>query len=333
MKKIFCFLFAATILAFSAAGCDTQENKLTKVRLCEVTHSIFYAPMYLALELGYFEEEGIEIELTNGGGADNCMTSLLSGSADVILAGPEASIYVINGGREDSPKVFAQLTKRDGSFLVSKNDEPDFEWTDLSGKEVVVGRRGGVPAMTFQYVVNNHNLIDGDNITLNYDIQFNLMAAAFDSGTGDYVTLFEPTASEFVAAGKGYIVASVGEESGEVPYTAFAAKKSYINTNRDTLVKFTTALQRAVKYMKENDMHICAEKIVAQFPDTTVQSVEASLESYSSIDAWMTSFMMTDDSLQRLQNIMVNADELEQKVTLEQLVDNTIAQEVYTKVM
>lgn len=336
MKKLITFI-TALVIALSIFACDGNADSTktgnTKVRLNEVTHSIFYVPLYLAIELGYFADEKIDLELTNGGGADNCMTALLSGNADVIFCGPEAAIYVINGGRENYPKVFAQLTKRDGSFLVSRNAEPEFKWSDLEGKEVIAGRKGGVPAMTFEYVVNKHNLVNGSNITLNFDVQFNLMAAAFEGGTGDYVTLFEPTASEFQAAGKGHIVASVGAESGEVPYTAFIATKNYIAANRDLLTRFVTAVQRAILYLENNTSDDVAKKLTGQFPAISEQSIKTAVESYISIDAWMKNMSMTEDALDRLQTIITNAGELETKVLHSTLVDNTIAAEVYTAVM
>lgn len=228
MKKSLIAVFAAALAAlaipFSLAGCGGSGEVL---KINEVTHSVFYAPMYLADALGYYEEEGFEVEFTNGGGADNTMAAVLSGSADVGFCGPEAALYIAIGGSSDSPKVFGQLTKRDGSFLVARTPEPDFKWSDLEGKEILAGRKGGVPAMTFEYVIEEL----GVNASLNYDVDFNYMTAAFESGIADYCTMFEPTASDYEAEGKGYIVASVGEQSGEIPYTCFAAKESYINEN------------------------------------------------------------------------------------------------------
>ena len=205
-KKILALIVAACAalaIPLSFAGCKGGGEVL---RINEVTHSVFYAPMYLADALGYYEEEGYEVEFTNGGGADNTMAAVLSGSADVGFCGPEAALYIVIGGSTDSPKVFGQLTKRDGSFLVARTPEPDFEWSDLEGKEILAGRKGGVPAMTFEYVIEEL----GVNASLNYDVDFNYMTAAFESGIADYCTMFEPTASDYEAEGKGYIVASVG---------------------------------------------------------------------------------------------------------------------------
>ena len=277
MKKLIATLVATAILIFPLASCKKNPDGLIKLRLNEVTHSIFYAPLYVGIENGFYKEEGLDIELTNGGGADKVMTALLSGDADIGLMGVEATIYVYLEGKKDVPKIVGQLTKRDGSFLVSRIPEPDFKWTDLEGKEIIAGRTGGVPAMTFEYVVNKHGLFNGQNVTLNNDIAFNLMGPSFEGGTGDYTTLFEPTASEYQRAGKGYIVASVGEESGEVPYTAFTALSSYIEKNSLTVEKFIRATYKAIKYLSQTEDGIVAESLLNQFPDTSLNSVATAL--------------------------------------------------------
>ena len=309
-----------------------RKNKLVKLRVNEVTHSIFYAPLYIAVENGFFEKEGLEIELTNGGGADKSMTALLSGNADVGLMGVEAAIYVYKEGKTDYPKVFGQLTKRDGSFLVSRKPEPDFKWENLENKTVLAGRTGGVPAMTFEYVVNKHGLKNGENITLNNDVAFNLMGPSFEGGTGDYTTLFEPLASEYAKAGKGYIVASVGKESGEIPYTAFMASKSYIEKNGELIEKFLTALQKAIKYLDETDKAVVAESILKQFPGTALTSVKDSLESYLSIDAWTKNMSMTETAFNNLQIVMENAGELDERADYGAIAYNDIAEKVYGKI-
>ena len=328
MKRLLCLILCLSTIALLPFGCKGKDG-LTTIRLNEVTHSVFYAPLYIALEKGFFADEGISVELTNGGGADKTMAALLSGSADVAFCGPEAGIYVINEGKLDSPKVFAQLTKRDGSFLVARSPSPNFKWSDLEGKTIIAGRTGGVPAMTFEYVVNKHGLFNGSNVTLDNSVQFNLMGPAFEGGNGDYVTLFEPTASEYQKAGKGYIVASVGEESGEIPYTTFMALTSYIAQNRQVLVAFTRALQRAIIHLSTTPSQMIAEEIKGQFPGTEVSALATAIDSYVKIDAWMSNMAMTEDSLSRLQSVMTAAGELERHVTLSQLVDNSIAQEVH----
>lgn len=332
MKKIISTILAVCISILPLSACGETNNGLTKVRLNEVTHSIFYAPLYIALENGFFESEGLKVELTNGGGADKVMTALLSGEADLGLMGVEASIYVYLEGKKDAPKVIGQLTKRDGSFLVSRKAEPDFNWKNLENKEVIAGRTGGVPAMTFEYVVNKHGLFNGKNITLNNDIAFNLMGPSFESGIGDYTTLFEPTASEYERAGKGYIVASVGEESGEIPYTAFTALTGYVNENSETIKKFLRAIYKAMKYMSETNDDILAQSLVKQFPDTSLNSVSTSLKSYKKIDAWTTHMAMTEQAFNKLQDVMQNAGELERRIDYSLITDNTFANQTYTEV-
>ena len=280
-KKFICGILAACfafVIPFAATGC-TKSDKL--IRINEVTHSVFYAPLYLAEALGYFKDEGIEIELTNGGGADATMTAVVSGNADVGFCGPEAALYVNLGGSKDSPKVFGQLTKRDGSFLVGRTAEPDFEWSNLAGKEILAGRRGGVPAMTFEYVIKTQKV----DCTLNYDVEFSTMTAAFEGGVGDYCTMFEPVASEYQKKGKGFIVASVGQESGEIPYTCFAAKESYIKNNPEKIDGLLRAVTRAVKYVNETDSDTVAELLVPYFTGTGKESLKDSVDSYKSIDA------------------------------------------------
>ncbi len=329
MKKLISALMAAVFMLLPISACKKNDGGLTKVRLNEVTHSIFYAPLYVAIENGFFENEGLQIELTNGGGADKTMTALLSKSADIGLMGVEATMYVYLEGKKDCPKIIGQLTKRDGSFLISRIDEPDFKWENLKGKEVLAGRTGGVPAMTLEYVVNKHGLFDGQNVNLNHDVAFNLMGPAFEGGTGDYTTLFEPTASEYQRAGKGYIVASVGEESGEIPYTAFTALNSYINKNKETVKKFIRAIYKAMEYMQITDEDTLAKSILKQFPGTTKQSVADSIRSYKRIDAWTTRLAMDENAFDNLQNVMENANELKNRVDYDAITENVYANGVY----
>ena len=222
MKRFLCGVLAV-LLPAALCACGAQET--ATVRLSEVTHSVFYAPQYVALEQGFFADEGLKIELSNGGGADKVMTAVLTGQADIGLAGPEACIYVYNQGKDDHPIVFGQLTKRDGSFLVGREDVP-FSWELLRGRTVIGGRAGGVPEMTLEYVMRQNGIVPGTDADVDTTVQFNMMAGAFTGGNGDFVTLFEPTATEVAQAGKGYILASVGQESGEIPYTAYFASQT-----------------------------------------------------------------------------------------------------------
>lgn len=333
MKKIIAAILCVLFAVVPFAACGTSEDGLTKIRVSEVTHSIFYAPMYAADELGYFEEEGIEIELSNGGGADAVMAAVLSGSADIGFCGPEAALYVLIGGSNNVPKVFGQLTKRDGSFLVSRIDEADtFDWkTSLEGKDILAGRKGGVPAMTFEYILNQNGLYDGQNVSMNYDVNFNNMTAAFEGGTSDYCTMFEPTASEYEKAGKGYIVASVGEASGEVPYTCYIARENYISDNEELIEGFLRAIMRGIAYINGTDSADAAKVLLPYFDGTAEESVKTSLDSYKSIDAWQEDMTMTEDAFNRLQDIIDNSGELEKRVNFSDLVDVSYSSKIYAE--
>ncbi len=315
----------ALVLPLSFAACK-KNGKL--IRINEVTHSVFYAPMYLADALGYFGDEDIEIEITNGGGADATMAAVLSGNADIGFCGPEAVIYVAIGGSNDQPKVFGQLTKRDGSFLVGREKIDNFDWSMLEGKSILAGRKGGVPAMTFEYVLHQSNI----NATLNYDVAFNMMTAAFESGVSDYCTMFEPTASAYQAAGKGYIVASVGQDSGELPYTCFMAKDSYIKKNGDKIEGFLRAITKATKYLLATDSATVAKQIAPYFDGTSEASLKTSVDSYKSIDAWVTNMAMKESVLTYLQDIMEHSGELEKRVAFNDIVITETAQKVYNEV-
>ena len=323
MKKLFILLMCLALLCAGLVGCGAEEE-LTAVSLNEVTHSVFYAPLYAAMELGYFEEEGIRIELTNGGGADKVMTAILSGQSDIGLAGPESCIYVLQEGREDHALVFAQLTKRDGSFLVGRTDE-DFNWENLRGKTILGGRKGGVPEMTLEYVMRQNGIIPHEDATVDTSVQFNMMAGAFTGGTGDYVALFEPTATEVERAGKGYILCSIGEESGEIPYTAFFAAKSFIGENPELIQGFTNAIARAQKWVQETDAAEIAEVIAPQFPDSDLAVLTAVTQRHKDIDAWNSEPFMKKEAFDRLQTVMETAGELSERADYEALVDMSFA--------
>lgn len=306
---------------------EKNENQtLQKISVNEVTRSVFYAPQYVAIAKGFMEEEGLEIDLTTGQGADKVMTAVLAGQSDIGFAGPEASIYVYNEGKEDYCQVFAQLTQKDGSFLVSKEPTDNFSWQDLKGKTIIPGRKGGVPYMTFEYVLKQNGINPETDLVLDDSIKFDLMAGAFTGGTAEYVTLFEPTASMTEQAGKGYIVASVGEASGEIPYTAYFAKKSYIEENSDTIQKFTNAIYKAQKWVEEHTMQEVAEAIIDFFPDTDIETLTTALQSYKDIDAWKTTPDMKEESFELLQTIMEEAGELTQKAPFDKVINNSFAE-------
>lgn len=270
-RRIISLLVAIVIIAIFTTiyinfNKKNTEDSLKLVKVNEVTRSVFYAPQYVAISNGFFEKQGLKVELTTGQGADKVMTAVLANQCDIGFAGPEASIYVYNEGKADYTQVFAQLTKRDGSFLVSKTNTDNFSWQDLKGKVVIPGRKGGVPYMTLEYVLKQNGIEPSKDVTLDDSINFDLMAGAFAGGNADYVTLFEPTASLTQNSGKGYIVASVGKAAGELPYTAYFAKKSYIENNEDTIQKFTNAIYEGQIWVKEHTAKEIAREHTRIFP-------------------------------------------------------------------
>lgn len=303
---------------------NTEEN-LKVLNVSEVTRSVFYAPQYVAINNGYFEENGIKVELTTGQGADAVMTSVLANQCEIGFAGPEASIYVYNEGKEDYTEVFAQMTKKDGSLLVSRTDEENFEWQNLKGKTVIPGRKGGVPYMTLEYVLKKNGINPETDLVLDDSIKFDLMAGAFAAGNADYVTLFEPTASLTEQEGKGYIVASVGEEAGEIPYTAYFAKKSYIENNQEIIQNFTNAIYKGQTWVKEHTAKEIAEVIQDFFPDTSIEMLTTAIQTYKDIEAWNETPVLEEESFNRLQEVMTMAGELENQVPYDKIVNNTYA--------
>ena len=336
MKRIIYTLIAILVIilvvgiALISKNVEIKPNPsgetLTKLTVSEVTHSVFYAPQYLAINLGFFKDEGIDIELINSAGADKVMTAVLSNDVQIGFAGPEASIYIYNEGSKDFAQVFAQVTKRDGSFLISR-ESGDFKWEDLKGKHILPGRKGGVPYMTLQYVLNKHGLNTETDLNFDNSISFDAMASAFVSGTGDYVTVFEPIATSFEIENKGHIVASVGEAADEIPYTAYFAKKSYIESNPEIIQKFVNAIYKGQTWVDTRSAEEIAKELLVSFPDTNLEVLTKVVERYKSIDAWNTTPIMTKESFERLQEVMTNAGELEKVAPYEEIVNNRFAEE------
>jgi NitT/TauT family transport system substrate-binding protein len=307
------------VMVFTTA-CTSGTPKLTKVRLSEVTHSLFYAPQYVAIALGYFEEEGIELDLSNGGGADNVMTAVISGDADIGFCGPEQTVYVYNQGQSDYPVNFAQLTKRDGSFIVGRKFKDDFSAEDLRGSFIIGGRKGGMPVMALEYSLKKNGIIPGVDCTINTSIAFDAMAGAFIGGTGDYVSAFEPTAGALEKEGHGYVLISLGTLSGEIPYTVYNAKKSYIEKNPKIIQGFTNAIVKGQNYVQSHTAAEIAQLIVEFFPGTDISTVVSVVERYKAVDAYASSPLLTTESYDRLLDILASAGELTARPPYEAIV-------------
>ena len=327
LKRLTAAVLAISVSAALLTGCaqDADGKELVKLTVSEVTHSIFYAPMYSAINNGYFEEEGIEIELINAGGADKVMTALLTGGADIGFAGPEAVIYVRAQGKEDYPRVFAQLTQCDGSFLVGRQPDTDFSWQDLRGSTILPGRKGGIPYMTLLYCLNSNGMEVGKDVFFDESISFNAMTGAFVSGTGDYVTVFEPGATDLENQGKGYILASLGEEGGRVPYTTYFANGAMLDNNSELIQKFTDAIYKGQQFVLNSSRDTVAAAISPSFPDTDTATIATVVQRYKDIGAYSSSGIMTESDFDRLCAILKNAGELTETVAFSDIVDNSFA--------
>ncbi len=325
-KKLTALLLAAVML-FSmtvlVTGCGSEKSQnngdKTHVVLNEVAHSIFYAPMYVAIEEGYFAEEGLDVELVTGYGADKTMTALLSGEADIGFMGAEATIYSYAEGMEDSAVNFAQLTQRAGNFLVAREPIEDFSWDMLKGKDVLGGRAGGMPEMVFEYILSKNN-IDKSEVNIDQSIDFGSTAAAFSGGQGEFTVEFEPHATSLELKGDGYVVASLGEASGYVPYTSFSARKSYIEKNPEVIQAFTNALQKGMDYCAEHTPEEIAKVISPQFAETDTETLEIIVERYAAQDTWKTDPAFEKEAFDLLQNILMDAGELDKALPYEELV-------------
>ncbi len=333
MKKLSLFMVAIMCaLSMCLVGCGGGRDENT-IRLNEVAHSIFYAPLYVAINQGYFEDEGLKVELTLGNGSDQVMTALLTDAADIGLIGPEACVYVAAQGRNDLPTVFGQLTKRDGSFLFSKNST--FSWSELAGKEILAGRIGGMPEMTLEYVLRQKGYALNGDVNLNTQVSFANQGPSFAAGTGDYTTLFEPTATQMQLNGQGYVVASIGAEAGEVPYTCFAASKSYLTHNKDKAKAFLRAVMRGYDFLVAKlaigDTTAVFNALAPSFDNYSEEAIYKSMESYNSIDSWNETPVMTESAYNRLIDIMKGAGQLSVDVPMNKIIDNTIANELLSE--
>ncbi len=315
-------------------GCSNKETKtaeLIPVNLVEVVHSIFYAPQYVAISQGYFMDEGLDITLTTAQGSDKVMTALLSGTGDIGLGGSEAPIYVYNQGQEDYVINFAQLTRCDGSFLVGRQAEPNFKWEDLKGKTIIGGRPGGMPEMVLEYILKDHGLTPGKDVQIITNLQFTATAGAFKGGTGDYVALFEPTATLLEQEGAGHVVASIGKSSGEIPYTVFMARKSRIERDPEMLQKFTNAIYQGQIWVDQHSSQEIASAIASFFPDTDIDGLTRVVERYKSQNTWSTSPVMNEESYLLAQEIMQIAGELSNPVEPAVLINHQFAEQAILK--
>ena len=307
-------------------GCKKDEGTLKDVTLNEVAHSIFYAPQYLAIENGYFEEEGINLKLVTGFGADKVMTALISGEAQIGFMGSESSIYAYNEGNSDYAVNFAQLTQRAGNFLVSRKPIDNFSWDMLKGTTILGGRAGGMPEMVLEYILKNNGIDISTDLEIVQNIDFGLTGGAFAGGQGDFTVEFEPHATALEKEGTGYVVASLGVDSGYVPYTAYSAKKSYINKNPEIIQGFTNALQRGMEYVNSHSSEDIAKVIAPQFPDTDADTIAVIVERYKSQDTWKNDLVFSKDSFTLLQDILYEAGVIKEYAPYSDLVDTGFAQ-------
>lgn len=324
MKKVItlitCLVIIIIAFIFYNFWINKESSNLTKVKVAEVTHSVFYAPQYVALEEGYFEDEGLDIELTLTSGANNVMAAVLSEDADIGLSGSEATIYVYNKGEKDYIKTFAQLTQKDGSFLVARKKINNFTVEDLKGQYVIGGRQGGMPEMTLEYALKQNNIDPKNDLTIDTSIDFASMAGAFIGGTGDFVALFEPQATQIVNQGYGYKVAQLGTLTDNVPYTAYNTRSSYIEENPEIIKGFTRAIQRGLDFIHEKSSDEITTAIMNQFPDTSYNDLKTAVESYLDNDTWPKTTEFTKESFDHLQDIVIEAGFLDKKVSYNDLI-------------
>ncbi len=325
-RKGIAVLAVILLVAVFLPGCSKSDGSLTKVQLNEVAHSIFYAPQYAAIELGYFKDEGIDLALVNGLGADKTMTAVLSGDADIGFMGPEATVYVYNEGKEDYVVNFAQLTQRAGNFLVTKDKNETFTWDNLRGKTVVGGRAGGMPEMVFEYILKKNGLDPKSDLSIVQNIDFGLTAQAFAAGTGDYTIEFEPAATALEKEGTGKVAASLGVESGKVPYTAYSAKKSYIEKHPEVIQKFTNAVQKGLDYVNSHKPEEIAKTIQPQFKETDLDTLTAIVKRYYDQQTWKENTVFQEDSFNLLQDILEDGGVISTRAPYDKVVTTVYAE-------
>lgn len=327
IKKLTFLLALILIFTTILVACSPADEESIDIKVMKVTHSLFYTPQYVALTQGFFEEEGLNIELIDGKGADKVMAALISGEVEIGFMGPEASVYIYNQGRDNYAINFIQLTQRDGSFLVSREPDKDFTWDKVKGKEVLGGRKGGMPLMTLEYVIKEHGMQIPEDVDVRTDVQFDVLAGAFVGGEGDYVSLFEPVASNLEKEGQGYVVASIGEAGGYIPYTAYSATKEYIEENPEIIQKFTNAIYKGMLWVQENDSPTIAQAVLPQFPETDIYVLEALINRYKDQDSWKPDLIITEEGLDRMMDIMEEAGELDQRADYDAIVTTEFAEQ------
>lgn len=300
---------------------NKESKNLTKIKLAEVTHSAFYAPLYVAIEKGYFKEAGIDLEVILTPGADKVSAAVLSNTVDIGFAGTESAIYIYNGGESDYLVTFSGLTKRDGQFILARDCSKNFNLSDLYGKEILVGREGGMPALNFLNAMKNSN-IDVSKINVNYAIDFASLSGSFIGGIGDFVDLFEPTATLTAKSSDTCIVESIGRLSGEMPYTAFYARKSFLNKNKDTLKNFTNAIHKGLEFVKENDVEDIAKTILPQFPDNSLSDLTTIIDNYKKYDSWLDTPYINEYSYNNLTDVLINNKLIEKEAPYNKLINN-----------
>lgn len=321
----------AAVMIFTLAACGKKDSHLTKLTLNEVAHSIFYAPQYVAIENGYFKEEGIDLELVTGFGADKTMSALVAGEADIGFMGAESSVYLYSEGASDYAVNFAQLTQRAGNFLVAREPIDNFTWDMLKGKDVLGGRKGGMPEMVFEYILNKNGIEPATDLSIDQSIDFGSTAAAFSGGQGDFTVEFEPSATALESAKEGYVVASLGVDSGYVPYTSYCTTKSYLTENEKLIQSFTNALQKGMEYVNTHTPAEIAEVISPQFEETDIDTIETIVTRYYNQDTWKDNLVFEESSFDLLQNILSDAGELDHRVPYDQLVDTSYARNAVKK--